>query len=176
MKSKKIIISLGIIGVVTAVVIGGTIAYFNDTETSTGNIFVAGSIDLKVDHLAQTYNGDDCETCSLTLYSGEGETQVIDGYNTTLTSFPVPAVVVTPTTITLQYWTSYPPAEWIWAADPTAIGDDGTEGDVIYTFERKFNWWGDAVDVDLTFDVAADRICHFDRRIAESLQVVFRHD
>jgi len=57
---KKIILSLTIIGVVAAIAIGGTIAYFNDTETSTGNILVAGTIDLKVDHYFQSYNGDDC--------------------------------------------------------------------------------------------------------------------
>ena len=47
--NKKILISLAVIGVVAAIAIGGTIAYFSDTETSTGNTFTAGSIDLKVD-------------------------------------------------------------------------------------------------------------------------------
>lgn len=47
---KKIIISLSIIGVVAAVIIGGTIAFFSDTETSTGNTFTAGAIDLTVDN------------------------------------------------------------------------------------------------------------------------------
>lgn len=46
---KKILISVGIIGVVAAAIIGGTVAYFSDTETSTGNTFTAGSIDLKID-------------------------------------------------------------------------------------------------------------------------------
>lgn len=46
---KKIAISLGIIGVVAAIVIGATTAYFSDTETSTGNTFTAGILDLKVD-------------------------------------------------------------------------------------------------------------------------------
>jgi len=46
---KKIIISLAVIGVVSAVVIGGTIAYFSDTETSTGNTFTAGTIDIAID-------------------------------------------------------------------------------------------------------------------------------
>lgn len=59
---KKILLSLGTLAVVAAVVAGGTIAFYNDTETSTGNIFVAGAIDLKVDHLKQTYNGEDCTT------------------------------------------------------------------------------------------------------------------
>jgi spore coat-associated protein N len=43
---KKIIISLGIIGVVAAAVITGTVAYFSDVETSTGNTFTAGTIDI----------------------------------------------------------------------------------------------------------------------------------
>ncbi len=46
---KKIIFSLGIIGIVSAIVIGGTIAYFSDTETSSGNTFITGTLDLKVD-------------------------------------------------------------------------------------------------------------------------------
>ena len=47
---KKIIISLAVIGVVSAVVIGGTIAYFSDTETSVGNTFTAGTIDIAIDN------------------------------------------------------------------------------------------------------------------------------
>jgi predicted ribosomally synthesized peptide with SipW-like signal peptide len=45
---KKILISLSIIGVVGAIAIGGTMAYFSDTETSTGNTFTAGTLDLVV--------------------------------------------------------------------------------------------------------------------------------
>ena len=48
--NKKILISLSVIGVVAAVAIGGTIAYFSDTETSTGNTFTAGAIDLTIDN------------------------------------------------------------------------------------------------------------------------------
>jgi len=48
--NKKILISLSVIGLVAAIVVGGTIAYFSDTETSTGNTFTAGAIDLKVDN------------------------------------------------------------------------------------------------------------------------------
>ncbi|MFA4998514.1 MAG: TasA family protein [Candidatus Paceibacterota bacterium] len=46
---KKILISLAVIGIVGVVAIGGTIAYFSDTETSAGNTFTAGTLDLKVD-------------------------------------------------------------------------------------------------------------------------------
>ena len=47
--TKKIIISLSIIGLVAAIAVGGTIAYFSDTETSTGNTFSTGVIDIWVD-------------------------------------------------------------------------------------------------------------------------------
>ena len=46
---SRILVSLGIIGVVSAIVIGGTISYFSDTETSTGNTFTAGVIDISID-------------------------------------------------------------------------------------------------------------------------------
>ena len=155
---KKILLSLGTLVVVGAVVAGATMAFYNDTETSNGNIFVAGSIDLKVDHLAQTYNGDDCETSSLTIYSDAGNTQVVAKSANAVdpTTLPHTAVLVIPTSITTQYWTTHPTAKWIWATDPTAVGDDGTLGNVTYTFERKFDWWGNAVSVTLQMDVAAD--------------------
>lgn len=57
--NKKIIISLSVIAAAAAVVIGGTSAFFSDTETSTGNTFTAGAIDLKVDS-QQHYNGMVC--------------------------------------------------------------------------------------------------------------------
>lgn len=45
---KKILISLSVIGVVAAIVIGATTAYFSDTETSVGNTFTAGTIDISL--------------------------------------------------------------------------------------------------------------------------------
>ena len=36
----------------------GTMAYFSDTETSTGNIFTAGTLDLKLDLGGTWYDGD----------------------------------------------------------------------------------------------------------------------
>jgi predicted ribosomally synthesized peptide with SipW-like signal peptide len=58
---KKIISSGAMLLVVLAVLVGGTGAFFSDTETSTGNVFTAGSIDLKVNHSAASYNGEICE-------------------------------------------------------------------------------------------------------------------
>ena len=46
--NKKIILSLSVIGVVAAIAIGGTIAYFSDTETAKANIISAGTIDIAV--------------------------------------------------------------------------------------------------------------------------------
>lgn len=57
--NKKIIISLITISVVGIIAVGGTIAYFSDTEISSGNTFTAGSIDLKVDNEC-SYNGVKC--------------------------------------------------------------------------------------------------------------------
>src|SRR3989344_5752727 len=53
---KKILLSLSMIVFVGAVVIGATGAFFSDTETSTGNTFTAGAIDLGVDNHSY-YNG-----------------------------------------------------------------------------------------------------------------------
>lgn len=47
---KKILISLAMIAAVGAIVVGATTAYFSDTETSTGNTFTAGTIDIAVDN------------------------------------------------------------------------------------------------------------------------------
>jgi predicted ribosomally synthesized peptide with SipW-like signal peptide len=60
--NKKIILSLSVIGAVAAIAVGGTIAYFSDTETSTGNTFTAGNLDLKIDSQC-TYNGAASTQC-----------------------------------------------------------------------------------------------------------------
>jgi len=49
---RKILTSLGMIAFAGAVVVGGTGAFFSDTETSTANVFTAGALDLKVDSVA----------------------------------------------------------------------------------------------------------------------------
>ena len=46
---KKILLSVSMIVFVGVVVVGATGAFFSDTETSKGNTFTAGSIDLKLD-------------------------------------------------------------------------------------------------------------------------------
>ena len=53
---KKILLSAVVVVAAAAVVVGATTAFFTDTETSTGNTFTAGAIDLKIDNSAW-YNG-----------------------------------------------------------------------------------------------------------------------
>jgi predicted ribosomally synthesized peptide with SipW-like signal peptide len=53
---KKIIISLVAIVAVGAAAVGGTIAFYNDTETSAANVFTAGTIDITVDSSGAVYN------------------------------------------------------------------------------------------------------------------------
>jgi predicted ribosomally synthesized peptide with SipW-like signal peptide len=53
---KKIILSLGMIVFVGAVIVGATGAFFSDTETSTGNVFAAGAIDLKIDNTSYGFD------------------------------------------------------------------------------------------------------------------------
>ncbi|PJE51812.1 hypothetical protein COV27_01425, partial [candidate division WWE3 bacterium CG10_big_fil_rev_8_21_14_0_10_39_14] len=57
--NKKIIISLSTIVAIAMIVIGATVSYFSNTETSTGNTFIAGAIDLKIDNKCH-YNGRVC--------------------------------------------------------------------------------------------------------------------
>jgi predicted ribosomally synthesized peptide with SipW-like signal peptide len=57
--NKAIIMSLALIAVVSVVATGATVAYFTDEETSVGNTFTAGQIDLKIDSHC-TYNNREC--------------------------------------------------------------------------------------------------------------------
>ena len=56
---KKIVLSLSMIAVIAIIAVGATGAFFSDTETSTGNTFAAGAIDLTVDS-TQHYNNAVC--------------------------------------------------------------------------------------------------------------------
>ncbi len=59
---KRIILSLGVIAIVAIVGVGATRAYFSDTETSTGNTFTAGAIDLQIGSQC-SYNGSTSTEC-----------------------------------------------------------------------------------------------------------------
>jgi predicted ribosomally synthesized peptide with SipW-like signal peptide len=69
---KKILLSVSVIAVVAAVVIGVTTAFFSDTETSTGNTFTAGSLDLLVDSNC-SYNGQPSTECGVWGLGTNGE-------------------------------------------------------------------------------------------------------
>jgi len=68
----KILKSVMMIGVVAAVALGVTGAYFSDTEKSTGNTLTAGAIDLKVDNHCW-YNGVECKLASDNKYHWNGD-------------------------------------------------------------------------------------------------------
>ena len=53
---KKILISLMAIALVVGLVGAGTMAYFNDTETSSGNTFTAGTLDLTASATGMPFN------------------------------------------------------------------------------------------------------------------------
>ncbi len=57
--NKRILLSLGTLVVAGAVIAGGTGAFFSDTETSTGNVFTAGSVTVGIEGITHTYNGVD---------------------------------------------------------------------------------------------------------------------
>ena len=67
--NKKIIKSLCIVAI-AALAAGGTYSYFQDTETSVGNKFVAGKLNLKIDNTCH-YNGKICSKVG-EIYLWEG--------------------------------------------------------------------------------------------------------
>lgn len=152
--SKKILISLSIIGVMAVIAIGGTIAYFNDTETSSGNIFTAGALDLKVDHVKQTYNDIDCNTCSVILIS-DVTNMVVEKNSSSITPYPaVPAWVHAAWTAQNDPTLAAAGAGWIWEQNPTQQVD--TTQDVTYTFRKTFEWMGPITGSDLWFAIGSD--------------------
>lgn len=148
---KKVLISVGIIGIVAALAIGATIAYYSDTETSEGNIFTAGSVDLKVDHVKQTYNGVNCLTCDVEIMSDTSNEVVATVDGSDPTSLPHDAVKAWEHSV----WVDPPVgAEWIWATNPTM--EEDAEKEVEYHFENTFEWYGPIIEADLEFVVASD--------------------
>ena len=53
---KKILISLGIIGIAAVAVVGATGAYFSDVKTSADNTFTAGTLTISIDQTMETIN------------------------------------------------------------------------------------------------------------------------
>lgn len=154
--NKRILMS-GLMAVaVLATTIGATVAYFSDTETSTGNIFVAGAIDLKVDHTRQVYNGVDCKTCSVVLVSDA--TNMVVAKNGVPFGAPYPAVLLNPTH---PAWTAEEDpilaaagAQWIWEQNP--VKQEDTTTNATYTFRKTFTWLGPITGSDLYMAVGSD--------------------
>jgi len=149
---QRILVSLSIIGVVAAIAIGATVAYFNDVETSTGNVFTAGTLDLKVDHLLETYNDIYCKTCSVEIKSDTSNQVVWTDVGLDPVPMPHPAVLVS--WIHPSWTASIPGVKWIWATDPTIPAEESMN--VIYTFRKTFEWWGPISGVTLNLSVGAD--------------------
>lgn len=59
LRSKKVLLSIGVLVATAGVLAAATGAFFSDTEQSTGNTFTAGTIDLKIDSV-QHYRGMVC--------------------------------------------------------------------------------------------------------------------
>ena len=150
---KKILLSLGTIAIVGALVAGATGAFFNDTETSTGNVFTAGSIDLKVDQTRATYNGEECLTCHLEIVSDD--TTVVGANPAVELTFVHPAWTAD---LDGEHVAGMPNdgdsdgSKWVWITDgptqPTTNQD--------YTFERAFVWNGTATAA--TLYIATDNL------------------
>src|SRR3989338_2835752 len=56
--NSKILLSVASIAAAAALIVGATVAFFSDTETSTGNTFAAGELDLFVDSECHYYRVD----------------------------------------------------------------------------------------------------------------------
>ena len=98
MLNKKMLLSLLVIGVVSVSAGAGTWAYFSDTETSEGNSFTAGTLDLVLTDA--TNDGTDSET--LTWVAGNmapGEdgsaTMTVTNVGTLAGNLDISSIVVT---------------------------------------------------------------------------------
>jgi predicted ribosomally synthesized peptide with SipW-like signal peptide len=65
--NSRIVLSMVTILAAGALIVGATYAFFSDTETSTGNVFAAGELDLKIDSEAH-YNGLVCTEVDDNVY------------------------------------------------------------------------------------------------------------
>lgn len=140
---------------VAAITIGGTGAFFSDTEQSTGNVFTAGAIDLKIDHSRQIYNGVDCQTCSVSVYSST-DTQVVSSNAAAVYQSPFPVnaqLIANPNPAWLDE-TTVAPAEWIWITPIVDAGD--TTNDAEYVFEDTFSLQGPIALTDFDLSLASD--------------------
>ncbi len=76
--NKSILLSLALVAFVGAAAVGATGAFFSDTETSVGNTFTAGAIDLKVDS-TQHYNNMVCTEVTPGIFQWVAEVGFVPG-------------------------------------------------------------------------------------------------
>lgn len=76
MNISRIVLGLLLIVGAGGALVGGTSAFFSDTETSTGNSFTAGAIDLKVDNDSY-YNGNRCALDTLDVDGDQNFTEYV---------------------------------------------------------------------------------------------------
>ena len=67
---------LVVAGATAAIAAGATGAFFSDTETSTGNTFAAGAIDLKIDNESY-YNGNKCAVDAQDIDNDQNTTEYV---------------------------------------------------------------------------------------------------
>ncbi len=89
MNIQRILLSLAIMVFAGAVVVGGTGAFFSDEETSNGNVFAAGSLDLKVDSQAH-YNRMVCTNVSSDTENPDYQWLPENGFNPEEGHYPAP--------------------------------------------------------------------------------------
>jgi len=78
--NRRIVGSIVTIGATGALLIGATFAFFTDNETSTGNTFTAGTLDLKVDSECHYFqNGIDGSCGEGASFGNWSETDLEDG-------------------------------------------------------------------------------------------------
>ena len=61
---RKLLVSAGIVVFAGAIAVGATGAFFSDTETSVGNTFAAGELDLKIDNSSYGFDYNDPQIAS----------------------------------------------------------------------------------------------------------------
>jgi len=164
--NKKIIASLATIAVVGAAAIGGTIAYFSSQQVSKGNIIKAGTIDLEINHSAQTYNGIDCEACVQEVISGTDDI-IVARYTRPGTSpyawsnYTTPYNAVAVDADAYGNWKILQDSNsndipWVWRY--ANAGDGGADwlNNQGYRFQKKFNWSGDETSATVKIELSAD--------------------
>jgi predicted ribosomally synthesized peptide with SipW-like signal peptide len=153
--NKRMILSGGMLVFMAAIVAGGTGAFFSDTETSAGNVFTAGSIDLMIDHTAQSYNGVSCQTCGVEVYSSTDT--IVASSSLTATeagSLPKSAELVTTLNPAWLNPSTISPAQWIWVTPTVTPGD--TTNNAEYTFVDTFFLQGPISLTDIELEIASD--------------------